>query len=65
AGGAAKLFDPDDVELIANLIEQLDSDQHLFDKMRAAGLERSKAFSWQKCANETFSSYRKAIALTK
>lgn len=64
AGGAASLFDADDIELLASLIEQLDSDQPMFDKMRADGLVRASSFSWKKCANETFNAYRQTLALT-
>ncbi|MDE0585260.1 MAG: glycosyltransferase family 1 protein, partial [Planctomycetota bacterium] len=63
AGDAAQLFDADDVEKLKSLIEQLDADDEMFDKMRQDGIERAQNFSWRKCADETFSGYRAAIAL--
>jgi glycosyltransferase involved in cell wall biosynthesis len=63
AGDAAQLFNADDVEKLKSLIEQLDADDGMFEKMRQAGLVRAQNFSWQKCADETFSAYRETIAL--
>jgi len=63
AGSAAQFFDADDVEKLKSLIEQLDADDGMFDKMRQDGLARAQNFSWKKCAGETFSAYRETIAL--
>lgn len=63
AGSAAQFFDADDVEKLKSLIEQLDADDGMFDKMRQDGLARAQNFSWKKCADETFSAYRETIAL--
>ncbi|MFT7516946.1 MAG: glycosyltransferase involved in cell wall biosynthesis [Myxococcota bacterium] len=64
AGDAAEFFDADDVERLKTLIEQLDADDAMFDKMRRQGLARSTHFSWTKCADETFSAYRQTLSLS-
>lgn len=64
AGNAAQFFDANDVDRLKSLIEQLDEDDQMFDTMRQAGLTRAKNFSWNKCAQETFSAYRQTIALS-
>lgn len=54
AGGAAVLVDPLDVMDIARGIERADGSQ------RAAGLERSRAFSWDDAARRTEAVYEEA-----
>ncbi len=59
AGGAAVLVDPLDVEAIAAGIEDaLGRD----DELRARGLERAQAFSWDVTAARTQEVYREAAA---
>jgi glycosyltransferase involved in cell wall biosynthesis len=53
AGGAALLVDPGDVDAIAAGIERLLTDVPLRESLRAAGITRSKAFSWWQTAVRT------------
>lgn len=50
AGDAALLIDPTDVEEMAHAIELIVSDEDLAVRLRKAGVERAKAFSWEKTA---------------
>lgn len=53
AGDAAMLVDPDDTDGIANAMFRIFTDQELKGKLSEKGLQRSKFFSWKKCAKET------------
>jgi glycosyltransferase involved in cell wall biosynthesis len=53
AGEAALFVDPGSVEDIADAMCRLDNDPELRDSLSRAGLERSRIFSWEKCARET------------
>jgi glycosyltransferase involved in cell wall biosynthesis len=59
AGGAAELVDPRDVGSIAAGIERALARR---DELRAAGLERAQAFTWEASADATVQAYRKAVA---
>ena len=59
AGGAAELVDPRDVESIAAGIERALARR---DELRAAGLVRAQAFTWESSAEATVQAYRKAVA---
>ena len=62
AAGAAWLFDPlDDEALAAALLAVLD-DHEQAARLRAAGLERASAFSWQSSADQTLAVYRHVLA---
>lgn len=52
-GGAALLFDPRNVEEIADSMEKIISDKPLRDNLSEQGIRRVKNFSWEKCARET------------
>ena len=60
AGEAALYFDPEDVDAIAVSIQRLLEDDELADRLRTAGLERAKRFSWDETARRTLACYRKA-----
>jgi glycosyltransferase involved in cell wall biosynthesis len=62
AGEAALYFDPLDTEAIARAIEALLRDEDLRRRLRAAGLEQARKFSWQRAAEETLASYERALA---
>lgn len=51
-GHAAIFVDPNDVDSIAAGIELGLSDQALRQRMRLAGIERAKLFSWEQCASK-------------
>jgi glycosyltransferase involved in cell wall biosynthesis len=57
ADGAAVLVDPGDVEAIAAGIEEAGRRR---DELRARGLERARAFSWEGVARRTVEVYREA-----
>ena len=61
AGDAALLFDPLDVDAIAVSIRRILEDAALAERLRAAGLERGKRFSWEETARRTLESYRAAL----
>ncbi|OSI78128.1 hypothetical protein BSZ21_02580 [Bradyrhizobium canariense] len=50
-GDAGLLFDCDDVDGVAEAIENLASSPELRSKLSAHGLERAKMFNWDECAN--------------
>jgi glycosyltransferase involved in cell wall biosynthesis len=53
AGGAALLVDPNDTEAIAEGIERLLTDRELRERLRALGMLRASAFSWEETARRT------------
>jgi glycosyltransferase involved in cell wall biosynthesis len=59
AAGAAVFVDPYDVAAIADGIDRALADR---ERMRAAGLERAKAFGWTATADAVVSAYGKALA---
>jgi glycosyltransferase involved in cell wall biosynthesis len=62
AGDAALLFDPLDVDSIAVSIRRILEDPALAERLRVAGLERAKRFSWEETARRTLECYRKVLA---
>jgi glycosyltransferase involved in cell wall biosynthesis len=61
AGDAALLFDPEDVQAIRASMERLLTDAELAGRLRAAGRERAALFSWERTAELTVESYRRAL----
>jgi len=61
-GNAAKLVNPLDIDQISKAILHVLSDNQLRASMIKKGLERSKMFSWKKCAEETLKVYRNVLA---
>jgi glycosyltransferase involved in cell wall biosynthesis len=61
AGDAALLFDPLDVEAMAVSVRRILEDHELAERLRAAGRERARKFSWDEAARLTLASYRKAL----
>jgi glycosyltransferase involved in cell wall biosynthesis len=62
AGDAALLFDPLDVDAIAVSVRRILEDDELADRLRSAGSERARRFSWEETARQTLASYAKALA---
>jgi len=62
AGDAALTFDPEDEQAIATAIEALLGDAQLRDRLRLAGRERAAGFTWERAAELTVASYRRALA---
>ena len=61
AGAAAALFDPNDADEMAAVIGALASDPELRAALRARGLARARAFSWDDAARATLEVYRDAL----
>jgi glycosyltransferase involved in cell wall biosynthesis len=62
AGGAALMFDPDKPAEIAGTMERLLNGGDEVERMRAAGLERARRFTWDETARLTAESYERALA---
>ena len=62
AGDAALTFDPEDEASIASAIETLLADEPLRARLAAAGRERARGFTWERAAELTVESYRRALA---
>jgi glycosyltransferase involved in cell wall biosynthesis len=62
AGDAALLFDPRDEQAIATALQRLLGDGALAGRLRAAGYERARQFTWERTARATIDSYRRALA---
>jgi glycosyltransferase involved in cell wall biosynthesis len=61
AGDAALLFDPGDERAIAEAIVRLLGDESLRNTLRERGLARAEQFSWERAAQLTLTSYRRAL----
>jgi glycosyltransferase involved in cell wall biosynthesis len=61
AGQAALYFDPRDGASITRAIERLLADDGLRERLRAAGVERARRFTWQGAAEATIASYTRAL----
>jgi len=61
ADDAALLVDPSDDDALAAAMERLLDDRGLCERLRAAGLERSRRFTWEEAAARTLDTYRKAL----
>ena len=57
AGNAARYFDPLDVDDIRRAISELLTDEAMRSRLRAAGRERARTFSWARAAAETAAVY--------
>jgi glycosyltransferase involved in cell wall biosynthesis len=53
-GDAGLYFDPERPDEIAHALRRLLGDPELRGKLAAAAFQRSAAFSWDRCARETF-----------
>lgn len=61
AGDAAVLFDPEDVDAIRAAVERLLAGGPERERLRAAGLARAAAFTWERTAELTHASYKRAL----
>jgi glycosyltransferase involved in cell wall biosynthesis len=62
AGDAALRFDPESEPSIAAAIERLLGDRGEAERLRVAGLERSRQFSWAATAAGTLACYERTLA---
>jgi len=61
AGNAALIVDPLNISEITNALLSVIEDAKLVEALKAAGLERSRAFSWEVNASKTLSIYQEMI----
>jgi len=61
AEGAAVLVEPMDVNAIAQGMRRLLEDDAACARLRAAGLEKARHLSWQRCAEQTLQVYRRVL----
>ena len=61
-GGAAILFAPDDIERLASALREVVGSEERRHALSEQALERARAFSWDRCAEETLAVYREAAA---
>jgi glycosyltransferase involved in cell wall biosynthesis len=61
AGDAALYFDPSDVASITEAMEKLLLDSRLRERLRTAGKEQARRFSWKATAEATLMSYARAL----
>ncbi len=61
AGDAALLFEPTQVNSIAEALHRLVTDAALRTSLRQQGLDRAKQFSWRQTALETLALYQKVV----
>jgi len=61
AGDAALQFDPHDEAAIATALQRLLQDGALGERLRVAGRERARQFTWERAARATLDSYRRAL----
>ena len=61
-GNAAAVCDPDDIEILGDLIRQGLEDEVWREQAIREGLSQASRFSWQRCAMETAGVYRAALA---
>jgi glycosyltransferase involved in cell wall biosynthesis len=61
AGDAALLFDPEDVDAIRAAIERLLGDAGERERLRSAGRERARTFTWERTATLTAAAYERAL----
>jgi O-antigen biosynthesis alpha-1,3-rhamnosyltransferase len=62
AGEAGCYIEDPDPQVYAHAIRQLIEDQPLWQRLREAGLERARLFSWRRCAQITAGVYREVIS---
>jgi glycosyltransferase involved in cell wall biosynthesis len=62
AGGAALLFDPERTEEITAAMEKLLAGGDEVERLRHAGVERAREFTWEATAKATAESYERALA---
>jgi glycosyltransferase involved in cell wall biosynthesis len=63
AGGAARLFDPEDPAAIASAIELLLTDRDEVARLVAAGRGRAAQLTWEQTARATAEVYRRTLAV--
>jgi len=57
AGSAARIFDPEDPRAIADAVEELFADPQARERLRVAGQEQARRFTWHETALGTLRTY--------
>lgn len=60
-GDAGLMLDPDDVDSLREQLQRLLEDRVFAEMLGQRGLARSRVFSWERCARETFAVYEKVM----
>lgn len=60
-GDAAELFDPSNIDEMQNAIERIVASPNRAAELVKLGYGRIREFSWEKCAHDTISIYKKAL----
>ena len=60
-GDAGLMLDPDDVDGLREQLQRLLEDRLFAEMLGQRGLVRSRLFSWERCARETFAVYEKVM----
>lgn len=60
AGGAARLFDPDDVAAIASAVTAVSDDKALRAELRARGIARAAEYRWERLVPRLIETYERA-----
>jgi glycosyltransferase involved in cell wall biosynthesis len=61
AGDAVLYFDPMDIGEMTRAIERVLADAALRERLRRAGPERARMFTWDRTAQATLASYDRAL----
>jgi glycosyltransferase involved in cell wall biosynthesis len=64
-GDAGVLVDPEDHETMAKSVAMILDDAGFREKLRQAGLERARLFTWEKTAKQTLEVYRKVYQTSR
>jgi glycosyltransferase involved in cell wall biosynthesis len=62
AGDAAVYFEPHDTDSIAQTLVDIVSSAALRKRLTANGLLRAKQFSWERCAEQTYTAYKHVLS---
>ena len=60
-GDAAIMIDPNNQLALKDAMYKLYSDEELRQQLSEKGIERSKLFSWKKCADQTVAAYKSSL----
>jgi len=63
-GSAAVLFEPNDIDAIRQALENVCLADSTWARSVAAGKERIRNFSWDRCAGDTLAAYRRVVGET-
>ena len=62
--GAALMVEPDDIRSLGEALEAVLTKPELRGKLRSAGIQRARMFTWERCADRTVDLYRKIVETT-